>query len=509
MERDGNAKSSSGITRRGFLAWVGAGAALLGWNASARSAAARSGTPKPTPTIGSSPTTTTPPTPTVTATASATSPAPPQPGAGHLLPSGYLRTSGSQIVDVNGNVVRLAGVNWYGFDCSSMVVGGLDHQTVDAICQKTVSLGFNCIRLPFCVQVVASNPVIVNYLGANTGLVGKTALEIMDVVINTAGAYGLKVVLDSHRAEAGWSEQSNGLWYTQAYSDQVWISSWKTLVQRYASNQTVIGADLHNEPGAPPQDGAAWPQNNGSEWGYNDPNPTYNTSTYPGDWAAAAQRAGNAILSVNPNLLIFVEGVRYDPAGPNLNGTSYLYWPGGNLVGVSSPGGPRPSGVNIQLSVNNQPVTDKLVYSAHDYGPEMYSGLAWCQVNPDGTGSGASSDACYSIWDQSWGYLVRNKIAPVMIGEFGTVNGYKPNDDTPQQDYTDINSDHVAQGYWFTYLVNYLSTKGISWCYWSLNGSQSLAPGRDPSQADWYGVLKPDWSDYASAPMMKKLQTIQ
>jgi hypothetical protein len=50
---------------------------------------------------------------------------------------------------------------------------------------------------------------------------------------------------------------------------------------------------------------------------------------------------------------------------------------------------------------------------------------------------------------------------------------------------------------------------GGNWCYWCVNGSQSQAPGRDPSQPDWYGVLDPTWSGAASQPMMTKLRTIQ
>jgi endoglucanase len=432
-------------------------------------------------------------TPSPTPTATSTS--------GHPLPSGYLHTQGAQIVDANNNPVRLAGVNWYGFDCNSYVAGGLDHQPLSYICQKIANIGFNVIRLPFSVDVVQNNPTVTQYLNANPSLSGLTALQIMDKLIQTAGSYGLKVILDNHRSEAGWSEESNGLWYTQSYPESVWISSWQTIVQRYATNSTVIGCDLRNEPGAPPPDSTAWPQNNGSEWGYSDP--AYNTTTYPDNWATAAQKAGNAILSINSNLLIFVEGVRYDPAGPIFNGSNYLYWPGGNLMGVNNAGGYRLTPVSVNLSVAN-----RLVYSIHDYGPDAYSGLAWCQLDSNGNGTGATASACNSVWDQTWGYIAKNGIAPIWVGEFGTVNGYKPNDSTPRQDYTDINPDYVAQGYWFTYLVNYIKNNNLNWCYWAVNGTQSLAPGRDPSTADWYGVLDPTWSAAASQPMMTKLQSM-
>ncbi|GAC1510783.1 MAG: hypothetical protein NVS2B16_11290 [Chloroflexota bacterium] len=417
------------------------------------------------------------------------------------LPSGYLHTQGSQIVDANNTPVRLAGVNWYGMDCDSMVPGGLDQQSLDSICQKVVALGFNSIRVPLSVQVVQDNPTIWNFLDANPALQGLSALEILDAIIQTAGGYGLKVILDNHRSEAGWSTQSNGLWYTQPYPAPLWLSTWQSIVQRYANNPTVIGADLRNEVGAPPPDTTAWPQNHGAEWGYNDPR--YSTQVNPGDWAAAATQVGNAILDINPNLLIFVEGVRYDPSGPWLNGTHYLQWFGGNLMGVAHADGYRTVPTPIVLSVS-----DRLVYSAHDYGYDAYNGLAWCQP---GT-TAETPDACRAVWDQSWGYIVAQKIAPVWIGEFGTPNGYKPTDppapSPTQAYYTDPNPQN-PQGAWFSYLVQYIKDNNISWCYWALNGTQSQALGRDPSAPDWYGVLRPDWTDYASQPMMDKLSSIQ
>ena len=63
----------------------------------------------------------------------------------------------------------------------------------------------------------------------------------------------------------------------------------------------MIGGDIHNEPYGP------------ARWGDGSAN----------DWRLAAERVGNAILAVNPNWLIVVEGVEQASSGE--------YWWGGNL----------------------------------------------------------------------------------------------------------------------------------------------------------------------------------
>jgi endoglucanase len=121
-----------------------------------------------------------------------------------LLPAGYLRTQGASIVDGGGTAVRLAGVNWYGFETPAMVVGGLDHQTVDGICARILELGFNMVRLPFSLEMARSEDGVTEHLDREPALRGLPPLEIMDRVIVAAGRHGLKIVLDSHRSDRGW-----------------------------------------------------------------------------------------------------------------------------------------------------------------------------------------------------------------------------------------------------------------------------------------------------------------
>jgi hypothetical protein len=62
-------------------------------------------------------------------------------GEARIVPP--LHTSGYQIVDAHGHVVRLTSVNWYGFDQREYVVGGLDHASLRAIIGQIKALGVN------------------------------------------------------------------------------------------------------------------------------------------------------------------------------------------------------------------------------------------------------------------------------------------------------------------------------------------------------------------------------
>ena len=361
--------------------------------------------------------------------------------------AGYWHTSGNKILDSNGTEVRIAGINWYGFETSNYLINGLWAQDYKTVLNTIKSLGYNVIRIPFSNQMVETNPVPSNYTTyaggtpANTALVGQTSLQDMDTIIAYAGSIGLRVILDNHRSDAGNSNEANGLWYTSAYPQANWIADWKTMATRYSAstftfngNPTVIGMDLRNEPhlianGA--YTGSCWTgdtETNGSYTGC----PASLTAQ---NWPVAATAAGNAVLAINPKLLIFVEGNDcYDGS---------CAWQGENLAGVAS----NP----VTLSVANQ-----LVYSPHDYGPNLYA-QPWFTSST----TAASLDA---IWNKYWEYISAASTAPVWLGEFGTDNTS-----------SDIESSTAgSQGQWFEDLVAYLSANPtINWTYWALNGEDS------------------------------------
>lgn len=280
----------------------------------------------------------------------------------------YLHTSGAKILDSQGNVVRLTGLNWFGLETSTFCPHGLGNRSMGSVLDQIKGLGYNCLRVPYCNQLfdAGSTPNGIDF-GQNPDLQGLTGIQLLDKMVAGARARGLKIILDRHRPDSG---GQSALWYTNAYSEQRWISDWTMLASRYAGNDTVIGCDLHNEP----HDPATWGSGGAST-----------------DWRLAAQRCGNAIQAVNPRLLIIVEGIQ------SVNGD--YYWWGGNLEAAGS--------APVQLNVAHQ-----VVYSAHDYPASVY-GQPWF------------SDTNYpnnlpGVWSKHWGYLVENNIAPVYLGEFGT-----------------------------------------------------------------------------------------
>jgi endoglucanase len=360
--------------------------------------------------------------------------------------TGYWHTSGNQIVDATGKAVRLSGVNWYGFETTDEVAHGLWAQDYKTILKTIQANGYNVIRIPFSNQMVES-PVVPSNIntsnGMNSDLGGLNSLQVLDKIVAYAGQIGLRVILDNHRSEAGNSAEGNGLWYTSSYPESAWLNDWKTLASRYANNSTVVGMDLRNEPHNATGGGSCW-----------------GCGSSTNDWRLAAQRGGNAVLSVNPKLLVFVEGTDC------VNGD--CDWWGGNLEGVQQ--------YPVSLNVANQ-----LVYSAHDYGPTEY-GQSWF----NGSTTASSLNA---VWTKYWAYISQNKIAPVWLGEFGTTNNAG-----------DLqNSANGSQGQWFQSLVSFLkSNSSISWTYWALNGE------------DRYGLLDNNYDPTpASSLKQQMLASIQ
>src|SRR5262249_24256250 len=134
------------------------------------------------------------------------------------------------------------------------------------------------------------------------------------------------------------------------------------------------------------------------------------------------------------------------------------YWWGGNL----SNAGASP----VRL---NQP--GRLVYSPHDYPSSLYVEDWFKDPN--------YPNNLPAVWAKTWGYLFRQGIAPIILGEFGT------------------NLQTASEKQWFDKLTAYLGGDldgngtndlangqlGISWTYWCWN----------PNSGDTGGILANDW----------------
>ena len=350
--------------------------------------------------------------------------------------AGYWHTSGNQILDSNGNPVRIAGINWYGFETPDEIAHGLWAQDYHTIVDDIKALGYNTIRIPFSNQMI-EDPIVPQNLSfyntgpINTDLKGLNAVQDLEKIVDYAGQAGLKVILDDHRSEAGESAESNGLWYTSTYSSQSWIDDWATIAALFANDPTVVGFDLRNEPHTPTGDTYA----EGATWGTGDPNT---------DVRLAYENAGNAILATDKNALVFCEGISEYPDGGSSTGYDSTWW-GGALQGVAQ--------YPVVLSSPGH-----VVYSAHDYGPDLFQ-QTWFN-------SSSTTASLESVWNANWGYIYGQGIAPVWVGEFGTDNTA-----------ADVSSSTAgSQGQWFSALVSYLaSNPWMGWTYWALNGEDSYA----------------------------------
>ena len=294
-----------------------------------------------------------------------------------------------------------------------MLPHGLWQRDHYGMLSQVVELGFNSVRLPFSNAMLTATHAVDT---VDAELMGMSPLEAMDTIIATAGELGLKVMLDNHsRAADGYLDEA--LWYTDAVDEDAWIADWVMLAGRYAGNETVVAMDLNNEP------------HGEATWG------TGNSQT---DWNTAAERCAEAIHQVNPDVLIVVEGVQ------TVAGDSY--WWGGNLAGVRS----------HPLTIT---VSEKLVYSAHEYGPEVYEQPWFYEADFPGNMT--------AIWDEHFGFVMQEELGHVLIGEFG------------------IRDQEGSEGratLWFDAFTDYMGVD-YSWTYWSLN----------PNSYDTGGILQDDW----------------
>lgn len=388
----------------------------------------------------------------------------------------WLHAEGSRLYDMNGNEVWLTGANWFGFNCTENCAHGLYAADVDVFLSNCADKGINLIRFPISSELIASwmngDPNPVNsvqagydppYVDINRDFVeedGKTmknSMEIFDVIMSKLKKYGIKAMIDIHSPHSDNSGHNYELWYGKAeVTTDVWIDTLTWLADKYKNDDTIIALDLKNEPhGKRGYTGNTCPTNI-AKW---------DGSTDENNWAYAATKCADSILSVNPNILIMIEGVEQYPKTdkgftydtPDIweakedESPWYGAWWGGNLRGVRD------------YPVTPKTGTSQIVYSPHDYGPSVYK-QTW--FNKDFTTQTLLDD----YWYDTWVYINTEDIAPLLIGEWG---GHMDGDKNEK---------------WMTLLRDYMIEHHINHTFWCLN----------PNSGDTGGLLGYDFVTWDS-----------
>jgi endoglucanase len=361
-------------------------------------------------------------------------------------------------------------------ETANWVPAGLDMQRYTTILDQVKLLGYNVTRLPLSNELVERNPVVTRAVRANPELVGMHALDVLDLLVAYAGRIGLKLMLDNHRSLAARPREVNTLdeplWYTQAFPQSAWLKDWQALAVRYRGNDTVIAFDLRNEPhtaGPGPWSLHAY-LHRGATWG-----PYKGKSNPATDWRAAAEQAGNAILAINPDILVVVEGITMYPDAGSPNSMVTSWW-----GGILTPA--------LQFPVVLQ-VTGELVYSVHDYGPRKHD-MPWFRPL-----SYTSLDRAYR---HDWAFVpggASPPAAPLLLGEFGTCT-------TDPDCTTSLRPGNQAT--WFTLLLRWLQRHPqVGWSFFALNGTNANRCATDN------GLLNEHWNGVSNAALQRARASAQ
>lgn len=387
--------------------------------------------------------------------------------AQNLNSNNYTTTNG--VIFKNNQPIQLRGINWFGFETDKHSVGGLatPGTTYKQIISSAKRLGFNAVRLPFCpisigisaggisapVQPInVSTTINPDLADPVTGRVLNSA-QIFDIILNELNNQGMYILLDHHTIVCDISgAERPSKWYSSAfnYTESDWINTLKYVTERYSNLEYLMGIDLMNEPHTSSEGAVYWGSRNPTD-----------------DWKLAAEKAGEAVLSVNPNILIFIEGVAFGSVNPDINPPCILDGPS-SYAEVLMP--VRCFPIDIAKIPKN-----KQVFSPHFYGPGYFNFLN--QPNALFT-SPAFPNTVTGVLDRNFGYLT-NQNYTVVPGEFG--GAYDKS--TPK--------DKIFQDK----VVDYLITKKIcNFFYFTLN-----------AELGSFGFLK---SDYQS-PQTGKYQNLK
>jgi aryl-phospho-beta-D-glucosidase BglC (GH1 family) len=369
-------------------------------------------------------------------------------------------------------------------------------RTIQQTMTEIVGMGINVVRLPVVPQTLnASDPqgtgaVLKNHPSVR---VANSRLALEQFIV-AADQNNIEVMLDVHSCSnyIGWragrldarppwvdadrdnydftrenyscaaSGNPSTVTTVHAYNQTTWLNNLRTLagLGTQLGVDNIIGIDIYNEP-----HDYTWQE-----------------------WKTLTEAAYQAINEVNPNTLLFVQGI--GTSAGNQDGTPATNTPVPHGAAASNPNW----GENL-FEAGANPINipkERLVFSPHTYGPSVFVQRMFmdpAQPQCAGLEGDAAGDANCNIvinptllragWEEHFGYL-RDQGYAVVVGEFGG------NLDWPLGQASIRDRDrwsHITPGVdaqWQDAFVDYMAEKNIEGCYWSINPESGDTAG-------WYG----------------------
>ncbi|HEU4328536.1 MAG TPA: cellulase family glycosylhydrolase, partial [Roseiflexaceae bacterium] len=388
-------------------------------------------------------------------------------------------------------------------------------------------LGINTVRLPLVPQTLDPN----NPQGRDPYLKNSPSVRIansrlaLETIIKELDKAGIAVLLDIHScsnyvgwrkgrfdARPPWSDADRDNYdykrenyscaatnnpstvtVTHPYDETKWRADLRTLAGMSTSLgvTNIIGIDIFNEP-------------HDYTWA---------------EWRRLIDVAYAEINAVNPNILIFAQGIGTE-AGVQ-DGTPSTTTPVPHGDTFSNPNW----GENLFEAGANPPTMPKnrLVYSPHVYGPSVFVQQMFmdpAQPQCAGLYGDAAGDAKCNIvinptvlrqgWHEHFGYLKAQGYA-IVIGEFGgNFDWPRGTSSLRDQNRYGYLTDNTTDAQWQNAFVDYLASVGITdSIYWSINpesgdtGGLYLTPYRAGSNESGWGT----WSsvDTRKLTMLQRL----
>jgi endoglucanase len=419
-------------------------------------------------------------------------------------------------ITLNGSVFRVKGGSWFGLEGRSelpddeanpggapmeMYIGNVfwneSDRTLAKDAEEIKGLGFNCIRMPVAPQTLDdSDPQGLDPNLKNTESVRiQGAFSGLKAVVQACADAGLYVLLDMHSCSnyVGWragrldarppyvdnnreqyeharedcscaaSDNPSSVSRIQAYDVSKWLADLKTLagLGQEIGVDNIMGIDIFNEP-----------------WDYS-----------WSEWSSLIDQAYQAISSVNPNILVFAQGIGGSHGNQDGTPDDKEDTPHGDST--TNPNW----GENLYEAGDNPPSMpkSKLVYSPHCYGPAVCTQPMFADLKAQPECKGLIEDAfgdakCQIVidpvylepgWYEHFGYLKAMGYA-ICIGEYGGNMDWPDKAELRHQDRYSYLTNGNSDEQWQNAFVDYLIKANIfDSFYWSIN----------PESADTYGVF--------------------